>query len=280
MPQIVELHESDDTDIGYLQNENDGDRTSSLTTVNYSIYFRPLVENDRNEIKKFHEELFPVDYADHFYNTVVKNVGMDEQPLFACVAIAREEDEENSFQETINYDAWDENLASHIGVQLNTEDIRYRWKIKESTSFNAMSSSCSQVLQGESIVGCVVGTFMDTSCVPEDVVETLVWNPKVHSKMFYIMTLGSSKSFRGRGLGTKLIQDCIDLVEQVNCCGVIYLHVITYNSTAIRFYERLGFYRIQRIIGYYTIEGEKYDCFLYAKFMNGKTNIFCVMYIV
>jgi ribosomal protein S18 acetylase RimI-like enzyme len=88
--------------------------------------------------------------------------------------------------------------------------------------------------------------------------------------MFYIMTLGSSEKFRGRGLGSKLINECINICEQVPSCGVIYLHVITYNSTAIRFYERLGFHRIKEIKDYYTIHNESYNCYLYAKFVNGK----------
>jgi ribosomal protein S18 acetylase RimI-like enzyme len=46
-----------------------------------------------------------------------------------------------------------------------------------------------------------------------------------------------------------MIQDCLTMVEQVPSCGGIYLHVITYNAAAIKFYERLGFYRIEEIEG-------------------------------
>ena len=90
-----------------------------------------------------------------------------------------------------------------------------------------------------------------------------------HKQMFYIMTLGSSETFRGQGLGTKLMRECMNIVEQVQDCGIIYLHVITYNQTAIRFYERLGFYRIEEIPNYYSIDDKNYNCYLYAKYING-----------
>ena len=285
MPEITTLDEIGCSSCISSTHEKADDETlvkpmtpPSSPNATYSIYFRPLVESDREEIKKLHEELFPVQYTDQFYDLVVKNLGMDEKPLFSSIAFAHVEDEERSSSLSIDYSAWYD-LANHIGFQLDTKDIRYRWKIKErvtkmmtkTTTSDLLSySCCSQVIQCDTMIGCVVGTFMDTACIPEDIVEQLVYYPERYTKMFYIMTLGSSAKFRGRGLGTKLIQDCIRLVEQVECCGVIYLHVITYNDTAIRLYEKLGFYRIDRIKDYYTIDDKKHDCYLYAKFTNGK----------
>jgi ribosomal protein S18 acetylase RimI-like enzyme len=253
-------------------NDNDNGTSTNMSKtsnvdVNYSIHFRPLRESDRDEIKKLHEELFPVDYTDHFYDTVVKNLGMDDKPLFSCIAVAQRDDENDDeehlhqtlFDSNLKHDAW-KILAEYMGVdEIQGDGLYDKW-----------TSSCSTVLQGETIVGCVVGTFIDVENAPPDIVSELVLNPTRHTKMFYIMTLGSSEAFRKRGLGSKLIQDCIDVVEGIDNCGVIYLHVITYNDAAIRFYERLGFHRIQQIKEYYTINGEKFDCYLYARFANGK----------
>lgn len=49
-------------------------------------------------------------------------------------------------------------------------------------------------------------------------------------------------------------------------CETVYLHVIIQNQAAIRFYEKLGFSRLREIANYYTINEEKYNCYLYAKF--------------
>lgn len=57
------------------------------------------------------------------------------------------------------------------------------------------------------------------------------------------------------------------------CCETAYLHVIITNDAAIRFYEKLGFYRLREIPNYYTINDEKYDCYLYVKFFNNDNNI-------
>ena len=109
------------------------------------------------------------------------------------------------------------------------------------------------------------------------------------------MTLGATEEYRKQRLGTKLVEDCLSMVKQVPTCGGVYLHVITYNTAAINFYEKLGFYRIEEIKGllfmchniqnfakivfltfhlrlfpdFYSIDGVKYDCYLYAYFING-----------
>lgn len=57
------------------------------------------------------------------------------------------------------------------------------------------------------------------------------------------------------------------------CCETAYLHVIITNDAAIRFYEKLGFYRLREIPNYYTINDEKYDCYLYVKFFNNDNTI-------
>lgn len=84
------------------------------------------------------------------------------------------------------------------------------------------------------------------------------------------MTLGTTSNYRYCGIATKLTQICIQLVQNIPSCGVIYLHVITDNNVAISLYEKLGFQRIKEIIDYYQIKGINYNAFLYAKFMNGK----------
>lgn len=59
------------------------------------------------------------------------------------------------------------------------------------------------------------------------------------------MTLGVVSTYRNEGLGSRLVQQCEQLVEHDPECGVLYLHVITYNHAAIRLYEKLGFHRVE-----------------------------------
>jgi ribosomal protein S18 acetylase RimI-like enzyme len=71
--------------------------------------------------------------------------------------------------------------------------------------------------------------------------------PHRHERAFYIMTLGTVPEFRHMGLATSLIDELVQVVQSDRECGAMYLHVITSNQSAIRFYERLKFWRVQEI---------------------------------
>jgi hypothetical protein len=165
-----------------------------VANIQYSISFRPLQESDRDDIKKLHEELFPVEYTNHFYDTVVQNFGMDERPLFSCIAEAREDDEEHSAINQYCYDAWTR-FANHNGVDnLHVDGLYDRWVFNESVSSEHLSSSCREVLHGDkSIVACVVGTFVDVSSIGQDTAEQLVLNPHRHTR--YVSSFLSTFSF-------------------------------------------------------------------------------------
>ena len=130
--------------------------------------------------------------------------------------------------------------------------------------------------RSDRIVGCIVGSFVETARCNSRTRELLVPNPVRHVRMFYIMTLGVVEEFRGKGLASSLVGECSRMVEKDATCGVLYLHVITYNRAAIEFYEKLGFYQVEEIEDYYEIDGEKYNCFLYAKYFHGNRGHFTV----
>ena len=54
-----------------------------------------------------------------------------------------------------------------------------------------------------------------------------------------------------------------------NECKAIYLHVLTTNTTAIRFYERRNFHVHSCLPFYYSIKGIAYDGFSYVLYING-----------
>ena len=122
--------------------------------------------------------------------------------------------------------------------------------------------------QGE-IVSCVVGSYVSAAKLSRRMQAMLLPDTRRYKRLFYVMTLGTVTEHRGAGLATAMIQWVESLVKQDAACGGVYLHVITYNTAAIRFYERLGFYRVEEIPEYYDIDGQKYASYLYAKYFNG-----------
>ncbi|CAN0545298.1 unnamed protein product [Ectocarpus sp. 12 AP-2014] len=90
-----------------------------------------------------------------------------------------------------------------------------------------------------------------------------------HSEVVYILTLGTETSYRRQGIGRALLRRCVWLSRQEKSIGAVYLHVITTNPAAHRFYESEGFAQVCCIDDYYRINGELYDCYLYALFVNG-----------
>jgi ribosomal protein S18 acetylase RimI-like enzyme len=78
----------------------------------------------------------------------------------------------------------------------------------------------------------------------------------------YIMTIGVVDECRRLGLGTKLIDETVRILHRdFPQCSLLYLHVVTYNESAIRFYlnERNGFIRFNEIKDHYVIFEKNYD---------------------
>lgn len=120
------------------------------------------------------------------------------------------------------------------------------------------------------IAACVVAAKVPAKRLNKTSRNLLLPQPDLHHTACYIMTLGTVSQYRNMGLATRLVEKCIqDLVVSDPSCGALYLHVITSNDSAIRFYERLGFWRVQEIDDYYTIENQYYNCYLYAKYFHG-----------
>lgn len=92
-----------------------------------------------------------------------------------------------------------------------------------------------------------------------------------HTMVTYILTLCILDDFRRKGIGKSLLAQCLDYASQNQSCGAVYLHVITHNDSAIRFYEKEGFTRVCEVPEYYQIGGVRYNCYLYVLYINGAT---------
>ena len=86
----------------------------------------------------------------------------------------------------------------------------------------------------------------------------------------YILTLGLIEEYRRSGLGTRLLNQCTEYcLTSVRSCGAIYLHVIDYNTEAIKFYEKNQYHLCRVMHDYYHIEQARYDAYLYVRYLNG-----------
>lgn len=253
------------------------------------LHYRPIQQYDKANIKYLHEQWFPVEYTDEFYEAVVRNVTISNQPLYSCVCQLVDNEYTNDEESYItpkgryDYSPW-QRLADSVGIDdLSDNDIpppmtltlaRTTEKRRQENwvENDVRTNDCNSidVMDHDTIAACVIGSFCNTVTRSKNrTVETLIRNPEKHTSMFYIMTLGTAKEYRNLGLGSNLIQSCVKLVQNNPNCGALYLHVITYNHAAIRFYEKMGFYRMDEIEDYYNINGKTYSCYLYARFFHG-----------
>ena len=177
------------------------------------LRWRTIEPRDRRRIQELHEEWFPVSYQQEFYDSLVhEKMPHTGEPLFTCVATLDKD------QDDIERDKVGPNDTN--GDNDDTEDT---------------------------IVACVVGALVNANKLNSASRQLLISDVERHCRLFYIMTLGTVSNYRHAGIGTALVEKCIEQVMNDPCCGVLYLHVITLNHAAIRFYERLGFWRVQEI---------------------------------
>ena len=106
----------------------------------------------------------------------------------------------------------------------------------------------------------------------------------------YLLSLGVCSSFRRQGVASLLLNSFLNhLTSSENeMCKALYLHVLTMNSAAIRFYEKhkfrfvqvlvcLGnwlyqsiFFRLHSFLPYYySVDGTSKDGFTYVLYING-----------
>jgi ribosomal protein S18 acetylase RimI-like enzyme len=86
----------------------------------------------------------------------------------------------------------------------------------------------------------------------------------------YIMTLGVIDECRQFGLGTMLLEHtCREIATCYTDCEIIYLHVVTYNNSAIKFYtEKNGFLVCKTEKDHYVIFEQDYDAIVLYKMLD------------
>jgi ribosomal protein S18 acetylase RimI-like enzyme len=86
------------------------------------------------------------------------------------------------------------------------------------------------------------------------------------------MTIGVVDECRRLGLGTQLLNRAIKLInQQWPACEVLYLHVVEYNESAIRFYlnPRNKFVKHSVLHEHYFIINQNYNALLLYRDISG-----------
>ncbi len=73
------------------------------------------------------------------------------------------------------------------------------------------------------------------------------------------------QDYRGRGIGTQLIRQCLDWARSRGYIRRVQLEVFTYNEEAIQLYERLGFETEGWRARAYYIDNQYVDTYLMAR---------------
>lgn len=87
--------------------------------------------------------------------------------------------------------------------------------------------------------------------------------------LVYILTLGVVDRYRNLGIASSLILEVIKYASSIPTCRAVYLHVISYNFPAIQLYKKMSFKCIRRLLGFYLIDGQHYDSYLFVYFVKG-----------
>ena len=145
-----------------------------------AFHFRSIARDDYEQVKKLHEEFFPVRYSDKFFKEI-------------CTGKLRGGD-----------------LFSSMAIDSRTT----------------------------SVIGFVLAQIVSASTLED---KDLFAQKTTDDKVCYILTIGLKETYRKSGLGSNLVRQCIHYSERFTACGAVYLHVIHYNTAAIRLYRSMQF---------------------------------------
>ncbi|CAM9565878.1 unnamed protein product, partial [Pylaiella littoralis] len=298
------------------------------TSFPVGMQMRPMEPGDLNEVKRLHEQCFPVRYDMAFYENVVRGFiargkGNAKEPLYTQVAVVPSPasaaevgrdrggggggsgdeyprryhphgDERGSGGAGMTVGGGSDEVESQGGGSAvltppgtsrrrPRDDVAHDWAAGGGGGGAGVDCGGGGTGGGgvpgrrDNIVGLITCQIMPLDRCRDQ--ERLGLQPTyvglggvggaAHTEVVYILTLGTETSYRRQGIGRALLRRCIWLSRQEESIGAVYLHVITTNPPAHRFYESEGFVQVCRISEYYRIDGELYDCFLYALFVNG-----------
>ncbi|KAE8579091.1 hypothetical protein XENTR_v10023902 [Xenopus tropicalis] len=121
------------------------------------------------------------------------------------------------------------------------------------------------------IVGMIVAEIKGRTKVHKEDGDILASSFSGDTQVAYILSLGVVKEFRKQGIGSLLLESLKSHISSTaqDHCKALYLHVLTTNSNAIRFYENRHFHQHHYLPYYYSIRGVLQDAYTYVLYLNG-----------
>ncbi|CAL0334264.1 unnamed protein product [Lupinus luteus] len=163
-------------------------------------------------------------------------------------------------------------ILEHIHVKLFP--IRYESTFfqdvvngRDIVSWGAVDSSRPDG-QSDELIGFVTARIVLAK--ESEIVDMLGYDSsKSDQTLVYILTLGVVDSYRNHGIASSLIRQVIKYASSIPTCRAVYLHVISYNNPAIYLYKKMSFKCIRRLQGFYLINDQQYDSYLFLYYVNG-----------
>ncbi|CAJ1926423.1 unnamed protein product [Sphenostylis stenocarpa] len=138
---------------------------------------------------------------------------------------------------------------------------------RDIVSWGAVDSSRSDGRSDE-LIGFVTARIVLAK--ESEIVDMLGYDSaKCDQTLVYVLTLGVVEAYRSLGIASSLIREVIKYASSIPTCRAVYLHVISYNNPAINLYQKMSFKCVRRLQGFYLINGQHYDSFLFLYYVNG-----------
>lgn len=130
--------------------------------------------------------------------------------------------------------------------------------------------SLAATFQG-SIIGLIVAETKELRQLAKEDRTILATCFNKLTKVAYILSLGVREEYRKQGIASLLLENLVAHLTSDSLLEVkaVYLHVLTTNSQAIRFYEQRGFLAHSFLPYYYSIKGKRRDGYTYVLYLNG-----------
>lgn len=144
-------------------------------------------------------------------------------------------------------------------------DVWYE-EITSSSRFFSLAATLNH-----DIIGLLVAEVKTKSLCNKEDAGILSFAFGDDSQVAYILSIGVVKQYRRHGIGTLLLDSLLSHLttpEKQNCKAV-YLHVLTTNSAAMKFYDKRHFKQFRYLPLYYAINGTHKDGFSYVLYING-----------
>ncbi|KAI8494751.1 N-alpha-acetyltransferase 60 [Branchiostoma belcheri] len=116
------------------------------------------------------------------------------------------------------------------------------------------------------IIGLIVSEVKSRNKIHKEDRTVLASSYPDNTQVAYILSLGVVQEYRQHGIASLLLETLLShlTTSERHNVKAVYLHVLTTNTTAIRFYEHRSFRRHNYLPYYYAIKGVPKDGFSYV----------------